>query len=73
MPCCSAFIIRRFGTPYCLHFQGRWLKNKYYVIYRSDGRWNGQKRKEKTMKNSLKWAVLIVHCEEKDQETEVIA
>jgi hypothetical protein len=64
-----AYIYRYFATTCCLHFQGRWVKNKHYVIYGSDGWWNGENGKEKTMKEVLERAVIIGPYEAQIKET----
>ena len=53
MPCSVAYIQTFRKTTFCLHIHGKWLKNKLYVIYGIDGRWNGEKRREKTTKEFL--------------------
>jgi len=69
MPCSLTYIYRRFGTTCCLHFQGRWVKNKHCLIYGSVGWWNGEKRKEKTMKGVLEKAAIIGPYEAQIRET----
>jgi hypothetical protein len=64
-----AYIYRCFGTTCCLHFQGRWVRNKHCVIYGSDGWWKGEKEREKTTKGVLERAVIIGPYKAQIEET----